>query len=85
MTVNVDNIRAIFLANNKNASDRTKHVDVRYHFVREMIDNGFLKVTFVKSDANVADIFTKNLEAKKYELFQKMLQVHPKHFKKEGY
>ena len=50
-----------------------------------MIDNVFLKVTFVKSDANVADIFTKNLEAKKYELFQKMLQVHPKHFKKEGY
>jgi hypothetical protein len=40
----VYNVRAIFLANNWNASDRTKHVDIRYHFVREMIDNGFIEL-----------------------------------------
>jgi hypothetical protein len=42
--VNVDNVGAIFLANNRNASKRTKHVDVRYHFVREMIDENFWKL-----------------------------------------
>ena len=31
--VNVDNIGAIFLAENQNSSDRTKHVDIRYHFI----------------------------------------------------
>jgi len=35
--VNVDNIGAIFLAENQNSSDRTKHVDIRYHFIRQYI------------------------------------------------
>ena len=35
--VHVYNIGAIFLAENQNSSDRTKHVDMRYHFVRQYI------------------------------------------------
>jgi hypothetical protein len=58
--VKVDNVGAIFLANNKAVSDRTKHVDVRHHFVREYIEDGVVKIIFVKSEENDADIFTKN-------------------------
>ena len=41
--------------------NRTKHVDVRYHFVREFVQDGFIKVIFVKSEENDADLFNKNL------------------------
>jgi hypothetical protein len=57
--VNVDNVGAIFLTNKRNASKRTKYVDVWYHFVREMIDKNFLEITFVRTDENIADIFIK--------------------------
>jgi hypothetical protein len=60
--INVDNVAAIFLSNNKNASDRTKHVDIRYHFMREMIDDGFVEVVLVSIDRNIADVLTKNLD-----------------------
>ena len=57
----VDNIGVIFLSKTAKTNNRTKHVDTRYHFVREYIENGVLKVIFVKSKDNVADIMTKNL------------------------
>ena len=57
----VDNIGAIFLSKNASTGNRTKHVDTRYHFVRDYIENGVLKVTFVRLEMNDADIFTKNL------------------------
>ena len=48
-------------------SNRTKHVDIRYHYVREMTENGFLEIIFVKSENNRADIFTKNTDTKAFE------------------
>ena len=47
---------------------RTKHIDIRTHFVRELIMKGILKVEFIKSEENDADIFTKNVSE---ELFHK--------------
>ena len=45
--VRVDNVGAIFMAENVSTSPRTKHVDVRYHFVREFVEDGFIKIIFV--------------------------------------
>ena len=59
--VNVDNVGAIYLSKSATTSNRTRHIDTRYHFVREYIDDGVLKVVFVKSEDNHADIMTKNL------------------------
>ena len=64
--VNVDNIGAIYLAQNAATGNRTKHIDTRYHFVREYIEQGILKVVFVRSAENDADIFTKNLPTYPY-------------------
>jgi hypothetical protein len=83
--VNVDNIGAIFLAANRIASNRIKHVDTRYHFVRDLIESNLIKVFFVPSDKNVADIFTKNLDNAQFTELQKKLMVHPRHTQKEGY
>lgn len=64
--VNVDNAGAIFMANNRTTSQRTKHVDTRYHFVREYVEDGILKVVYVMSEKNDADPFTKNVNEKSY-------------------
>jgi len=58
--IRVDNVGAIYIANNYTMSQATKHIDIRNHFVREFIEDGILKVIFIKSDDNDADIFTKN-------------------------
>ena len=59
--VNVDNVGAMGLANNQSSSQRTRHVDIRYHFVREFIEDGIVKIIFVRSEDNERDIFTKNV------------------------
>lgn len=66
VVVQVDNIGAIWLANNKTTSDRTKHVDVRAHFTREFIEDGKIKIVFVRSKDNDADLFTKNVTGELY-------------------
>ena len=61
IVIRVDNVGAIFLSENVAISQRTKHVDIRYRFVQEFILDGFLKIVFVKTEENDADIMTKNL------------------------
>lgn len=60
IVVNCDNIGAIFLAHNAKVSSRTKHIDLKTHFVREYIEEGIIKVVFVRSEENDSDIWTKN-------------------------
>jgi hypothetical protein len=38
--VQVDNIGAIFLSENRNSSERAKHINIKYHYIREQIDVG---------------------------------------------
>ena len=64
--VQVDNIGAIWLANNSSVSERTKHVDLRAHFVRDMIKSQVIEINFVKSAENDGDIMTKNQQGKHY-------------------
>jgi hypothetical protein len=71
--VNVDYVEAIFLANNKNAGERTKHVDTRHHYVRELIEKRVLEIVFVPSEENIADISTMNLDLKSFESHQSKL------------
>ena len=60
ITVHVDNVGAIWLSNNRNTGDRTKHIDIRTSFVKEYQEDRKIIIKFVKSEDNEADIFTKN-------------------------
>ena len=57
----VDNVRAIFMAESLTTSQHTKHVDIHYHFVCEFVEDGFIRIIFVQTMENTADIFTKNV------------------------
>ena len=58
--LHVDNVGAIWLSNNRNTGDRTKHIDIRTSFTKEYQEDGKIIIKFVKSEDNEADIFTKN-------------------------
>ena len=60
ITLRLDNVGAIFIYENVTMSNRTKHVDTRYRFVNESVEDGFIEIIFVKTKYNVADIFAKN-------------------------
>ena len=64
--VQVDNVGAIWLANNSSVSEGTKHVDLRAHFVRDMIKDQVIEINFVKSAENDRDIMTKNQQGQHY-------------------
>lgn len=66
--VQIDNIGAMFLASNTTTGKRTKHIDVRYHFVKNLVSEGIIELQFVKSNENKSDIYTKNVGG---ELFEK--------------
>jgi hypothetical protein len=73
INIHADNIGAIFLAGNRNSSKRSKHIDMKYHFVRNLIDEGLIDVKFVRSEQNLAYLFTKNLNGELYELHSSKL------------
>ena len=53
-----------------------KHVERRHFFVRELVQNGKLNVTYISTDDNVADIFTKPLATKRFkELRDKAMNI----------
>ncbi|GMG17630.1 unnamed protein product [Phytophthora fragariaefolia] len=63
----VDNESARKLANNPEFYSRTKHIDVRHHFVRELVELNEIAVKRVAGADNVADAFTKPLSRVKFE------------------
>ena len=73
ITVYVDNVGAIWLSNNRTASDRTKHIDIRTSFVKEYLEDGKIIIKFVISEDNEADIFTKNTTNAIFQNQQKKL------------
>jgi hypothetical protein len=70
MKIKCDNQRAIFLEKNE-SSVRTKHVDVRYHFIRELIEEGIITLEYVRTSNNIADVLTKNLPTEPFKKFTK--------------
>jgi hypothetical protein len=65
--VHMDNVGAIFVAENASATKHTRHIEARYHFVREFIIDGNIKIIFVMSKDNIADMFTKNVISEIFE------------------
>ncbi|GJU25232.1 hypothetical protein Tco_1163853 [Tanacetum coccineum] len=56
-----DNKSAIALCCNNVQHSRSKHIDIRFHFIKEQVDNGVVELYFVITEYQLADIFTKAL------------------------
>lgn len=71
----VDNQSAIKLMKNSENHKRSKHIDVKYHFIREKFNNGFFNLQFVPSADQIADILTKPLPKEKFLRLRLMMGV----------
>ena len=69
----VDNKSAIALSHNPVHHDRSKHIDTRYHFIRECIEDGKVDVEYVGTNNQKADILTKSLGCVKFIEMRQML------------
>uniref|UniRef100_A0A7S2RXH7 Reverse transcriptase Ty1/copia-type domain-containing protein n=1 Tax=Eucampia antarctica TaxID=49252 RepID=A0A7S2RXH7_9STRA len=61
ITVNCDTFRTVFLANNVKMGARSKHIDIKYHFVQEFMIDSTVEKEFGRSKDNDSYIFTKNV------------------------
>ena len=73
LVVNVDNQGAIGLAKNPVSHNKTKHIDIKYHFVRECVLNNKIRLEYVPSEFNVADLMTKPTSKVKLSQFKKTM------------
>ena len=67
MDVHCDSQSAIHLAKNQVHHARTKHIDVRFHFVREIIDEGDILLQKIGTADNPADMLTKPISLLKFK------------------
>ena len=67
VTIHYDSQSAIHLANNQIYHERTKHIDVKLHFIRDVIESEKVKVDKVSTEENPADMFTKSLSSVKFK------------------
>jgi hypothetical protein len=60
--------------------DRSKHIEIKYHYVRDMVQKGAVKLQYISTDEQVADVLTKPLSRVKFEYFRDKLGVVQKDF-----
>ncbi|GJT32860.1 ribonuclease H-like domain-containing protein [Tanacetum coccineum] len=72
-----DNVSAVYMSANPVQHQRTKHIEIDIHFVRDMVTAGQVRVLHVPSRYQYADIFTKGLPSALFEEFRSSLSVHP--------
>ncbi|GKF57736.1 hypothetical protein Tco_0171273 [Tanacetum coccineum] len=62
-----DNKSASTLCCNNVQHSRSKHIDIRYHFIKEQVENRVVELYFVRTEYQLADIFTKALGRERLE------------------
>ncbi|KAJ8499382.1 hypothetical protein OPV22_009934 [Ensete ventricosum] len=70
-----DNKSTIALAKNPTFHGRTKHIEIRYHFIRDLVADGAITMKYCGTDEQVADILTKSLPVKKHIYFMSQIGV----------
>ena len=68
-SIKCDNQSAVMLAKNPVHHDRTKHIEIKHHFIRELIAKEEVQLDNCQTNEQVADLFTKSLPQMKHEAF----------------
>nr|AAN05363.1 Putative retroelement [Oryza sativa Japonica Group] len=73
-----DNTNAINVAKNRVQHSRTKHIDIRFHFLRDHVEKGDVELQFLDTKLQLADIFTKPLDSNRFAfLCGELGIIHP--------
>ena len=55
--------------------DKSKHIEIKYHFIRDMVQKGAVKLKYVPTEEQVADVLTKSMAHVKFEYFRDKLGI----------
>lgn len=77
-TIHCDNQGAIALSVHPGNHPRTKHIELKYHFIRQAVNEKKITLKWCKTDDMVADIMTKGLDFKKHSRFRSMMGLVPR-------
>ena len=75
MLLMVDNKSAISLTKNPVAHGRSKHIETRFHYLRDQVYNGRLRLDFCTSADQIADILTKPLKNERFEDLRRKMMI----------
>jgi hypothetical protein len=70
-----DNESAIRMADNPIEHSHTKHIDIRFHFLRDHQQRGDIEIAYVSTKEQLADIFTKPLDEKTFTKLRNELNI----------
>ena len=70
-----DNLSAINISKNPIQHSRTKHIDIRHHFIKDLLEENIVTLEHVATEEQLADIFTKALDAKQFEKLRGKLGI----------
>ncbi|KAM2315364.1 hypothetical protein ACFX1S_028273 [Malus domestica] len=80
----VDNVSTLHMAANPVFHARTRHIEIDYHFVRELLTQGVLQTRHISSHHQIADIFTKGLSRDRFSFLASKLNLHFVPFRLRG-
>lgn len=75
MVIYEDNQSAICLAKNPKDHLKTKHISIKYHYVRDLVASDQIKIQYCPTSDMLADIFTKGMPTEKFVILRSMLGV----------
>jgi hypothetical protein len=74
--INCDNTSAINISKNPVQHSRTKHIDIRHHFLRDLVESEVVSLSFIPTENQLADILTKPLDGSRFESLRKAIGVY---------
>ena len=75
IVINCDNTNAINTSKNLAMLSKTKHIHIKYHFLRDQVSHKVVKLEYVDKREQIADIFTKPLPKEAFEHLRKKMGV----------
>jgi hypothetical protein len=75
MVVYCDNTSAINISKNLVQHSRTKHIDIRHHFIRDLVENQVVSLDYVSTENQLADLFTKPLDGSRFEYLRNAIGI----------
>lgn len=70
-----DNMSAISMTKNPVFHNRSKHIELRHHFIRQLVQKEEIQLEFVNTNEQLADIFTKAVASEKFNKFKAQMKI----------